>query len=53
MARTFKHAVTGRSIHVREDSRTERLVEADENWSEVKPEKSPAPRSKKSKTDDE
>lgn len=51
--RIFAHATTGRSIRVREGSRAERLVVADENWSEVQPEKAPAPRPKKSKTDDE
>lgn len=35
-ARTFRHALTGRSLRVLPGSRNERLVEADENWSEVK-----------------
>ncbi len=37
--RIFKHAVTGRSMQVREGSRAERLVEADDNWTEGKPRK--------------
>lgn len=51
--RIFAHATTGRSIRVREGSRAERLVTGDKNWSEVKPEKPPAARPKKSKADDE
>lgn len=34
--RTYRHALTGRELCVSEKSRTFRLVEADDNWSEVK-----------------
>jgi len=43
VSREFSHAVTGRSITVAEGSRTERLVEADSNWSETKVEAKKAP----------
>lgn len=51
MIRTFVHALTGRSIVVREGTRTERLVEADKNWSEVKAEKAPAKKAASSKSE--
>ena len=52
--RIFRHALTGRSMAVREGSHAERLVVADPGWSEVEAEK-PEPRRKpvKKKSDDE
>ena len=36
--RIYRHAVTGREMRVLDGTRASRLVEADRNWSEIKPE---------------
>ena len=50
MATSYTNALTGRSINVREGSLTERLVQADDNWTEDKPK--PAKKAAQPKGDD-